>query len=53
MEDKNKRKIVLSIDTYFPNSKLCSICGYKTDITNDLSVREWECKNCGVYHDRE
>ena len=52
-KSKIKGKQYYQIDTYFPSSKLCSVCGYKTDLTNDLSVREWECKNCGVYHDRD
>ncbi len=30
-----------------------SICGKKTIITNDLSVREWECEKCGTRHDRD
>ena len=46
-------KYYYQVDTKFPSSKICSRCGEKTDITNDLSVREWECRNCGDYHDRD
>ena len=46
-------KYYYQIDTKFPSSKMCNRCGVKTDITNDLRVREWECIHCGDYHDRD
>ena len=43
----------IKIDTYFPSSQNCSICGYKNTGTKDLSVREWECPKCHTKHDRD
>ena len=50
---KQKGKYYYQVDSYFPSSKICSHCGCKTDKTNDLSIREWECKNCGSMNDRD
>ena len=50
---KLKGKRYYQVETYFPSSKLCSVCGRKTSVTNDLKVREWECENCGTHHDRD
>ena len=52
-KSRQKGKYYYQVDSYFPSSKLCSHCGYKTDITNDLSIREWECINCGSVNDRD
>src|SRR5215510_2376983 len=43
---------VISVDRWFPSSKLCSVCG---SINNDLSLsdREWRCPKCGTDHDRD
>jgi putative transposase len=40
------------IDTFYPNSKLCSCCGHKM-ASMELSVREWTCPCCGSLHDRD
>jgi len=45
------RKLV-SIDRWFPSSKLCSECNYKND-SLILSDRDWVCKACGTHHDRD
>jgi putative transposase len=47
-------KYFVTIDKWFPSSKLCSTpnCGYKNDHL-ELSVREWVCPNCGVAHNRD
>lgn len=29
---------------YYPSSKTCNHCG---NISNNLSIREWECSKCG------
>ena len=47
------RKILVQIDTFFPSSQLCAICGYKNVEVKDLSVREWTCPECGTHHDRD
>ena len=39
-------------DRWFPSSKLCSVCGDKTDWM-PLSMREWACRGCGTIHDRD
>ena len=46
-------KYYYQIDTYYPSSKTCSVCGEKSNITNDLRVREWECERCGTHLDRD
>jgi putative transposase len=35
-----------------PTSQVCSACGVK-DGPKPLSVREWECRECGTVHDRD
>ena len=39
-------------DRFFPSSKMCSNCGC---ILHDLplSIRHWNCNNCGAIHDRD
>jgi putative transposase len=45
-------KFLVTIDKFFPSSKLCNICGYKNgDLT--MSVREWFCLKCNTNHDRD
>jgi len=46
-------KVIQKVDTYFPSSQLCNVCGYKNSDTKDLSVREWICPQCGKHHDRD
>ncbi len=46
-------KYYYQVDTYYPSSKICSHCDNKTEITNDLKVRMWECENCGNINDRD
>lgn len=43
----------IKIDTYFPSSQTCSVCGYINKETKDLSVREWTCPCCNTRHDRD
>ena len=43
---------VVAIGQFFPSSKRCSGCGF-TLSQLPLSVREWECPECGAYHDRD
>ena len=48
---QNDKKVIL-IGRYYPSSKTCSKCGY---IHKDLKLqdRQWQCPNCGSYHDRD
>ena len=34
-------------------NKICSHCGEKTDKTNNLEVRKWECSKCHSINDRD
>ncbi|WP_375340008.1 RNA-guided endonuclease InsQ/TnpB family protein [Okeania sp. KiyG1] len=40
------------ISRWEATSQTCSTCGFKGGKL-DLSVREWECLNCGTKHDRD
>ncbi len=40
------------ISRWEATSQTCSICGFKGGKL-DLSLREWECLNCGTKHDRD
>ena len=46
-------KKFVKIDTYFASSQLCSNCGFKNIEVKNLDVREWDCPECGVHHDRD
>lgn len=48
----NNRQYI-KIDTYFPSSQICHVCGYRNVETKDLSIREWKCPECGSVHDRD
>ena len=45
-------RTLVKIDRWHPSSKRCSACGYVLEDL-DLSVREWVCPNCGVWHERD
>ena len=55
LEYKSERKgrTFVQIDTFFPSSKMCSNCKEIHALTNDLSVREWQCPTCNSIHDRD
>ncbi len=40
------------IDRWLATSQICCCCGFKGGKL-DLSIREWECLNCGAKHDRD
>ena len=44
---------ILRIDKFYPSSQLCHECGYQNPGVKDLSIREWDCPNCGEHHDRD
>ncbi|WP_116474109.1 RNA-guided endonuclease InsQ/TnpB family protein [Zobellella maritima] len=43
---------LVAIDQWFPSSKRCSGCGH-TLSSLPLSVRTWDCPECGASHDRD
>jgi len=45
-------KNVIKVDTFYPSSKTCHICGEKNENLK-LSDRKWTCKHCGTTHDRD
>ena len=47
----NGSRITLA-DRWFPSSKTCSECGCVAD-EMPLSVRQWQCGECGAAHDRD
>lgn len=44
---------LLKVDTFYPSSQTCNVCGYQNQLTRNLSVREWNCPKCGTHHDRD
>ena len=46
-------KYYYQVDSYYPSSKICSHCGSKTELTNNLSIRKWKCLECGNENDRD
>ena len=44
---------VLMVDTYFPSSQTCSVCGHIEGLVKNLEVRTWVCSVCGSIHDRD
>lgn len=43
---------VITVDRFFPSSKLCSRCGALAG-SMPLHVRTWTCGSCGTTHDRD
>jgi putative transposase len=43
---------VVVADRWYPSSKTCSDCGMVLEAL-PLSVREWDCLDCGAHHDRD
>ena len=44
---------VIEVDRYFASSQICHSCGYKNSELKDLKIRQWNCPQCGVEHDRD
>ena len=52
-KSKIKGKFYYKINTYYSSSQVCSTCGYKNESIKDLSIREYDCPECGVHNDRD
>lgn len=48
----NNRQYI-KIGRFTKSSQPCHVCGYINPDTKDLSVREWNCPQCGAVHDRD
>lgn len=42
----------VKVSRWFPSSKLCGECGHVFGGL-ELSMREWDCPECGARHDRD
>ena len=45
--------VVVKVGRFFASSQTCSACGVKNAAVKDLSVRQWECPECGAIHSRD
>ncbi len=51
LQEQGKR--LIKIDKFYPSSQTCSVCGCINKEVKNLSIRKWECPNCGTTHDRD
>lgn len=51
-KSKNKGRTIVKINRWFPSSQICSCCGFISG-KKPLHIREWDCPECGVHHDRD
>ena len=50
LEETGKR--LVKVNRFFASSQICNVCGYKNTATKNLSIRAWDCPECGAHHDR-
>ena len=46
-------KILIQVNTYYPSSQICSLCGNRNKALKDLSIREYKCMKCGCEIERD
>lgn len=39
---------LIKVDKWFPSSQVCNCCGFQNPILKDLTIRYWNCPNCGI-----
>ena len=47
------REKLIKIDTYYPSSQVCSICGNRKKELKDLRIRRFVCEECKNEMDRD
>ena len=52
-KSKNKGKYFYQIDTFYPSSQTCSICGNIDGKYKNLTIRDYNCCNCKNTLDRD
>lgn len=45
---KDRGGQLIKVGRFFPSSQLCSHCGFKNPLVKNLSIRHWDCPNCGT-----
>ena len=48
-----KNKKLIKINTYYPSSQICSVCGNRNKELKDLSIRKYRCIKCSSELDRD
>ena len=46
-------RTLIKIDSFYPSSQTCNVCGYKNTRVKDLKVRKWVCPQCNTLHNRD
>jgi putative transposase len=46
-------RALIKVDRFYASSQTCNACGCKNSEARNLTVREWDCPNCGTHHDRD
>jgi putative transposase len=46
-------KNLIEIGRFQASSQICSNCGLVNKAVKNLKVREWDCPECGILHDRD
>lgn len=52
-KSKNKRKYFYQINTYYPSTQTCSVCGNIDKKYKNLNERKYQCCNCDNIMDRD
>lgn len=52
-KSRYKNKLFYQVDTYYPSTQECNVCGNRDKGYKDLTKREYHCKSCGSVIDRD